>query len=178
MEEGAIAAAKVEWQNFVNGMQRIIATEGFDVQELKGDIIDPTAAFNVEISMISGKTGIPKRVLLGSERGDLASTQDEANWLGRIAERQEQFVEPRILRAFIDRLIAIHALSAPKGGTYQVEWPNLFYLNDLERAKVHIQNTAAIRNIVGKDGNPLSYFTLEELRATIDLGPQQETRRG
>ena len=171
---GAIDDAKDEWQNYIHGLQRIIATEGFDFKEMKGEIIDPTLAFNVVISIISGTKGIPKRVLLGSERGDLASTQDQANWLGRVSERQVQYAEPRILRALIDRLVKYSALPTPNGGEYKVEWPGLFYLNDMELAKVHSLNANAIRNIIGKDGDPLSVLTLEEIRVMIGLSSEKE----
>lgn len=167
--DGALENAKVEFQSLIHGLQRIAAVEGFDIQELKGAIVDPTAAFDVVISIISGKTGIPKRILLGSERGELASSQDQENWLGRVAERQKQFAEPKILRPVIDAFITYHALPAPSGGSYTVEWPALFYLSDIELAKVHSLNANAIRNIVGKDGDPLTYVTMGELREMLGL---------
>ena len=37
--------------------------------------------------MISAETGIPKRILTGSERGELASSQDRDNWFERYPER-------------------------------------------------------------------------------------------
>ena len=167
-----IAEAKEEMQEFIHGLQRVLALEGIDINELKGIVMDPTAAFDVVIALISGKTGIPKRILLGSERGDLASTQDEANWLGRISERQQQFAEPRILRALIDRLIGVKALAAPQEGEYEVEWGNLFYLNDLEQAQVYKDRAAAISAVSGKF--PLDLFQISELREAVGFEPEPE----
>jgi len=174
LSPGDITAAKDEWQNFIHGLQRIMVSEGMDVQELKGDAIDPTAAFDVVMSIISGTKGIPKRILLGSERGDLASTQDEANWLGHIAERQIQYAEPQILRAFIDRLISVNALPAPNGGVYAVGWEPLFYLNEIELGKVHSLNANAVRNMIGKDGDPRLLLTMSEQRIMLGLPAEME----
>lgn len=172
IDEAGLQDAKEQWQEYIHGLQRLISTEGLEFQELKGEITDPTGVFKMLISLISGKTGIPQRILLGSERGELASSQDEANWLGRIAERQEQFAEPRILRALIDRLIAIKALDPPQDGVYEVEWPNLFYLTDMEQAKVYADRAAAIAEVSGKF--PLDLFTPAELREAVGFAPEPE----
>jgi len=171
-DEKMIAAAKEDMQEYIHGLQRILAMEGIDVGELKGTIMDPTPAFNVVISMICGTTGIPQRILLGSERGNLASSQDEANWLGRIAERREQHAEPRILRALIDRLVSIKALAAPQGGEYTVEWPGLFQLTDDEQADVYLKRAEAISTVSAKA--PLDLFQPSELREAVGFTPEPE----
>ena len=172
IDDDGLEAAKEQWQEYIHGLQRLIATEGLDWDEIKGQPMDPSKIFEVLISLISGKTGIPKRILLGSERGNLASTQDEANWLGRVSERQEQFAEPLILRPLIDRLISVKALTAPQEGEYAVEWKGLFYLNDLEQAKVYADRAAAISAVSGKF--PLDMFEKSELREAVGFDPEPE----
>lgn len=174
VSDGALSESKEEWQKFIHGLQRIIATEGLDIQELKGDITDPKGPFEVVIALISGKTGIPQRILLGSERGQLASSQDESNWLGRISERQQQFAEPRLLRVLIGRLIDIKALAPPKDGEYEVTWPGLFYLNDMEQAKVYSDRASAISAVSGKF--PLDLFQPSELRVAVGFEPEPEEK--
>ena len=48
-----------------------------DVHELGGELQDPTGAIDNILKLISAGTGIPLRKLTGSERGELASTQDD-----------------------------------------------------------------------------------------------------
>ena len=170
LSDTALTNAKEELQNYLHGLQRMFATEGLELKELKGEIIDPGPAFAVIISLISGKTGIPQRILLGSERGELASSMDEANWLGRVAERQQQFAEPRILRAFIDRLVDVKALPPPSGGEYEVEWPRLFYLTDKEQAEVYKDRAEAMYMASGKF--PLDMFSISELREAVGFDPE------
>ena len=172
MGKDDLKAMKEEWQKYIHGLQRLVAIKGGEFTPLRAEISDPTAAFNAVISLISGKTRTPKRILLGSERGDLASTQDEANWLGRVGERQRQFAEPQILRPLIDRLGHIGALPAPDGGTYKVTWPGLFNLTDEEQAEVYSKRANAISVVSGKF--PLDLFTPAELRVAVGFEPEPD----
>lgn len=136
-----------EVDNYIHGLQRFIRTMGADVKTLGSDEVNPTGLFDICIGLIAGAADIPTRILLGSERGELASSQDMASWSGRIAARQTQFAEPAILRPFIDRLVYAGALPEPKGGQYTVEWPSLFELSDLERAELADKIASAIQKI-------------------------------
>jgi hypothetical protein len=79
---------------------------------------------------------IPKRRLLGSERGELASSQDEEMWLQAVGERQQNYGQP-MLRLLADRLIALRVLRAPLSSKgYLVNWGNLQSLSELQQAEV------------------------------------------
>lgn len=168
------AAAIEEWQNYIHGLQRLIRAEGIDFDELGAKPEDPSGVFSVIIQLISGKTGIPQRILLGSERGALASSQDEANWLGRIGERRIQHAEPHILRPLIDKFVDIGALDAAKDGEYEVEWQGLFFLTDEEQAGVYEKIATAISLITAKQ--PLDMFDEPELREALGFPAERENR--
>ena len=101
--------------SYLHGFQRYLRLQGIDIQELKPQLADPSNHFAVLINMISIATGIPKRILLGSERGELASSQDEKNWADQIDSRRKDHCEPMILRPLIDSLIGVGVLPEPKG---------------------------------------------------------------
>lgn len=124
-----------EIDEYINGLRRFIRTQGVTVNTLKAQIEDPSSTYNMIMELICGASKIPKRIMLGSERGELASSQDEINWNSRVRERQEQFSEPVILRPFIDKLISLGALPQPKAEDYKIIWPSLFELNDLNKAQ-------------------------------------------
>jgi len=126
---------ETEIQNYMHNLQRYMRLRGIDIQELSPQVSDPSKHFEMLIKLISGTTGIPQRILLGSERGELASSQDEKAWNSRVSERREEFCEPVILRPFIDRLISVGVLPEPKDG-YSVEWPPLLALSEKEEAEV------------------------------------------
>lgn len=133
-----------EFEEYIHGLRRYIRTQGMEVNTLAGEVADPSGVFEVLISLVSGTTGIPKRILLGAEQGELASSQDETNWNARIKERQLQFAEPMILRPFIDKLIWLGALPKPKE-PYRIEWPNLFEMSESEKADIATKKSQAIQ---------------------------------
>lgn len=120
-------------EDLAHQMRRSVAARGLEVTELGSDVSNFNSQVEALISLISGATQIPQRILLGSERGELASTQDKENWNVRVQDRRQEFAEP-IVRGFIDRLIEYGAL--PEPDQYDVRWPDLFDLNEDERANV------------------------------------------
>lgn len=133
-----------EAQAWYHGLQPYMRMAGMEVETLGGDMTDPTGAVQTQLKLISAATSIPIRILVGSERGELASSQDEAAWLGYVSDRQESYNSPVIFRAFIDRLREWDVLPDPSGGRYDVEWPELFELNELEQADVMAQKAQAL----------------------------------
>lgn len=129
---------------YVHNMRRFIQTSGVDIKSIGSDAPDPSGIFNSIISLISGTTGIPKRILLGSEEGELASSQDENNWNSRIQERQSDFATPVILRPLIDRLVEHGALPRPE--KVMVEWPDLLQVGGLEQSRVAQRKSSAVIN--------------------------------
>ena len=96
---------------------------------------DPSGATDVYLKMISAGTGIPLRILTGSERGELASSQDEANWASVIEARRTRYAEPLILRPLVNRLLWAGALPQAQGGIYAVNWSVVQLPNPNEAAQ-------------------------------------------
>lgn len=154
---------KDEVESLIHGMDLVAYLRNVELEPIQGQASDPSGAFDALLQLISGETGIPKRMLTGSERGELASTQDRATFYERISERQQKFAEPGVLRPTIDRLIEYGILPEPQDGTYEVEWPELFDLNEVERAQVREQNSTALKNSAAM-GDPAEVASLEERR--------------
>jgi len=155
-----------EIDEYIHGLRRYMRLQNMDVQNLSPDLVSsPKEYLDIQLDLLAGDTGIPKRILVGSERGELASTQDESNWLTRIEQRRIQFAEPFIMRPFIDRLIEVGILPEPQDG-YQVDWPDLWSMSDQEQATVSKTRTETIATYVNAPGIesviPEEFF-LEEL---------------
>jgi uncharacterized protein len=160
-----------EFEEYEHGIRRFMKTRGVTVSDLGSEVVDPTGLFGVILSLISAATGIPQRILLGSERGELASSQDASNWAGHIASRQLNFAEPAILRPLIDRLIAWGALPKPTAKNYTVIWDPLFELNDQERAQIAATWADAIQKLDSVYGTlPI---TVEEWRGDFTPFPEE-----
>ncbi|HEQ98826.1 MAG TPA: DUF1073 domain-containing protein [candidate division Zixibacteria bacterium] len=134
-----------EIEEYMHGLKRYIRLRGMSVEDLAMQVADPTGHANIIIDLISCATGIPKRILLGSERGELASSQDEKNWMDTVDSRRKQHCEPTILRPLIDRLIKAQILPEPSEG-YSVEWPDLMTPSDKEVAEVGASRSKAVKD--------------------------------
>lgn len=137
---------------YEHDLRRWLRTQGVEITSLAPQVSDPTNHVDVQVSMISAATGIPKRILMGSERGELASSQDETNWNQNVQDRREQYADPAILRPLIDRLINYGILPEPKEGDYDVQWPDLFSPSEEEKAKTASNQSNAIKAYVSSPG--------------------------
>ena len=151
-----------EIDEFMHQLKSFIRVQGMDVQTLTGQTQSPRDHVDVFLDMISATLGVPKRILLGSEVGDLASTQDKTTWAEQVANRQRRFAEPQILRAVIDRCLTLGALPDP-GQPYQVTWPALLSLSEAERSVVAQAWASAITQYTGA-GFAASLVPHEEFR--------------
>lgn len=109
--------------DFIHGYKRWLHTKGINIETITGQIGDPTKVSGPILELIAGTTGIPKRILVGSERGELSSEQDETNWNKRVEERQKNWCEPFVLVPLIEDLIRLGVLPSPGEG-YSVVWPS------------------------------------------------------
>lgn len=184
---GAPSAAKKglrrQIEEYEHGFRRTLLTRGAEVTPLGSDVADFSQPVTALISLISSSTGIPQRVLMGSEQGKLAAQQDRSNWDERVADRRDDFAAPYLVRPLIDRFIKIGALPTPKE-KYEVRWPQLKVLDDAQRAVVAVQwaslNSAAGERIVMPDeirDRILNLPKLDEVNAALEIMPDAEPKQ-
>jgi len=148
IKPGQKEAMEENFEDFINNMTRYIKTRGVKITQLAADVANFNPQVNAIIGVISGGTGIPQRILIGSEMGELASTQDRSNWADRIRDRRIQYAEPFVVRQFVDLMIKIGVLPTPK--QYHVSWPEVANLTDMERA-LKAKAWAEVNQIMGMD---------------------------
>ena len=102
-----------EFEKYSNGLQRALYLMGMTAKTLAPTVVDPTSQINVQVEAICIKKGIPVRIFKGSERGELASDQDKGTWASRIRGRQKNWVTPRVIIPFVDRMITFGILPKP-----------------------------------------------------------------
>lgn len=137
---------------YEHNLRRFLINEGVDIENLAQQVADPSNHVDVQIQMISAVTGIPKRILTGSERGELASTQDTGEWLAYIQARREDHAEPRIVRPFVDRLLELNLLPNP-AEDYTVVWQDLFSVSEKARVEIGKSRANALREYTS---NPIA----------------------
>jgi hypothetical protein len=118
--------AREEVEQYQNGLQRILMMVGFKPEQLAPTVVDPTPQIERQVEAICIAMGVPKRIFMGSERGELASSQDDAEWNDTLRSRQYDFNTPRVVAPMVERFILMKALATPKE-SFQVFWPDMTF---------------------------------------------------
>ncbi len=140
-------ALEEELKEYQHEQRRTIRTRGVDIKEIgsSSGVADPRPAFQTMLNEIAADTGMPQRMIVGTEAGSLASQQDRASWALRVSERISNFGEPVVLLPFVRLLIDSGVLPEPK--QFQVDWPDAFKMNPLERAQTSAQMARSAANL-------------------------------
>jgi hypothetical protein len=138
-----------EVEEFVHELRSFVRVSGIDVSALMGTIDSPKEHIDGIITFIATTLGIPRRKLEGTERGSLASSQDEAGALQQVQLRQVGFAERQMLRPLLDTLITINALPMP-AQPYTVNWDNLLALSEEQQAAVAKDVATALSQYAGQ----------------------------
>jgi hypothetical protein len=138
-------ALQEQLDEYEHNLRRFLVNQGIDISALDMQVADPINHVDIQLQMISAVTGIPKRILIGSERGELASTEDKGSWLELIQERQKNYAEMRILRPLIDFCIKYNMIPNPSS-PYTILWPDVFAPSEKERALVGQIRASALQS--------------------------------
>lgn len=151
-------------EKYMTGLQRYLTLVGMNAKSLAPQVVDPSKQIEVQLDAIAVKIGVPKRIFKGSERGELASSQDDAMFNDRLRARQNGYLSPRVIAPFVDRLINLGVLPKPSQG-FRISWPDLESLTDDERAQVAERRSRAMMSYttggVSAIMEPIDFLTRE-----------------
>ena len=181
-----VTALRDTMEKYMTGLQRYLAVTGMTVKSLAPQVVDPTPQIDAYLKAIAIRLSIPVRIFVGSERGELASSQDAKAWNKRVAKRQNGYVTPRIIVPFVDRLISVGVLPTPAEG-YSVVWPDLDSLTEDEQATIAVKRTEALAKYVAGDVQvlvpPMDFltrvlsYTQEEATAILEAANEDNKER-
>lgn len=163
LTEAQESALNDEVDEYLHGMRRVLRTRGVELNTLSAEVASFGGNVDSVLKLISSTTGVPLRILLGSERGELASTQDRNNWNDRVTGRRTTMAEP-LVREFIDRLVERGALPEP-ATTYSFTWPDIEELD--EKGKAEVVNKLANANSSQKASEGRIIISANEIRRKI-----------
>lgn len=173
--------ARSQYEKYINGLDRAFMIPGLEVKSLAPQVADPTAHIDAELEAICIMIGCPKRVFLGSERGELSSEQDIRAWYSRVKRRQNRYLTPRVISTFIEHLIKARILPMPK--QYSVMWPDVASVTETEKATISLQRTQALAAFIGGGGDAamswkdfwvrIAGFTEKEAEAIIEAKKEE-----
>lgn len=170
-DEPERAAMAEQLEEMQNGLRRALRLRGVEVQNVAPGLqgASPGEHIDKQIEVLAGAYAIPKRILVGNEAGELASSQDENAWNGRIAERRDQLATPTFIEAFIS---AGQRLGFLPRGYAKTVWPESDSLGEQARAEIALKKAQAIQTYVNSMGSELLVSPEEFRRDVLELeGP-------
>jgi hypothetical protein len=146
-----VAGLRQMYTDYQARLQRAFYLTGMSAKSIAPSVVDPSPHVDKQTEAICVQLGCPVRVFKGSERGELASSQDDEAWNERKGERRHLYITPKVIVPFVDRLIQIGVLPEPdmkKNGGYHAFWPDLDALGDKDKAGIALQKTQAMAQYV------------------------------
>lgn len=164
-QEGTEAYDKMveKIESYMHSLTRWMPLKGMEIKDLGAEPVDSREQFDVIIEYLAGSKDIPQRILLGSERGELASNQDETTWNKKNDWRKHNEAEPGILRPFLKMGDELGFFDVPDN--YKVFWPSSYQPTEAQEAATAVQWANAISIITG--GYPETVFSPEEFIKTF-----------
>lgn len=123
----------------------VVFGQGVDFKKIQSSPIATKDPFDTGLSILALKSGIPKRILMGNEAGELASTQDRNTLNDTIQTRQENYIVPKLLNEFVQKLIDIRFI---RPFDYSWEFDVLTEPTEKEKAEATKAKSETLRNIV------------------------------
>lgn len=155
-------------EDYFNSQDRALFLDGMTAKPIAPQLGDVTPLVELNIGMICIKLGCPIRIFKGSERGELASSQDDDAWNDRLKERQANFIIPSIIVPFVDRLIGVGVLPEPPDG-FKVDWPDLTSQSETQILANAGAAATAITTFISGGGEgmvPKNAFIVDYLKKT------------
>lgn len=136
LSDAEVTAARTALNDYITGVKRFLLSNSLSAKTIAPSVVAPDSHINVLIEIVCIVLGIPVRIFKGSERGELASSQDESAHDGRCESRREKVITPRVIAPLVNRLIALRALPEPDSGGWTADWPSLREKTPMERAEL------------------------------------------
>tara|TARA_R110002020_G_scaffold376130_3_gene587287 strand:+ start:12025 stop:13527 length:1503 start_codon:yes stop_codon:yes gene_type:complete len=141
-------------EQYQNSLQRYLYAEGLETKALSPTVVDPSPQVRIQLEALCVQLGCPLRIFLGSERGELASSQDSDSWESRLKKRRSKYIAPRIIAKVVNRLIKYGALPTPTNG-FKIKWENTNQLPEEVQAKITEARIKAIAAYIQSDADNL-----------------------
>ena len=154
------------------GYDNSLITQGFTVSWPDMRLEDPENHFKVNAQSFAATLPCPLKILLGSEEGSLASTEDAKELDATIMSRRNTLVIPNIKR-MMDYLIQVGVMPS---FAYRVEWSDLTESSIEEKTDRAAKMTQMNKDSVGTGID--APFDANEIREVMGYDPVEEPKAG
>ena len=128
MDELADAMNK-QVEDFQKGFDKLLMLQGMQAKTLNVTLPSPEHFHSIPLLSFAASMGIPAKILIGSQSGERASTEDANEWSQTCNARRENIAKPRI-KSLADRLARCGVLAKRE---WFVGWSDLTEASTTEK---------------------------------------------
>ncbi len=150
-------------QEYIQGVNAHLLTQGMDVKNLSVSIPDPEKYVQVELEACCAGEGLPVPILIGQQIGQRSSDENAKEWARTVESRKKAYLYEAIEFA-LEHLMDIGAM---KRKEIYVHWDSLLNASPTERAELFKLQTEGNKNLMGTLVQ--SPITTEILAETLDI---------
>lgn len=163
-------AMSAQVESFNQGFDKSLLFQGIKATPIQVSLPSPEHFWAAPLQSFAASVGIPLKILVGSQTGERASTEDAAEWNKTIMSRRTGEVIPNIMD-LVRRLVRFSILAE---ADYHLDWAALGEASQSE--KVALADKMADVNVKMKDTGEL-IFTPEELRGVTGREPLTDSEK-
>jgi len=156
-----------EWQR---GFDQLLMLQGMQAKTLGVTLPSPEHFFAIALQSFAASVQCPLKILIGSQTGERASTEDAEEWAKVNMARRRGIAVPNI-REMVARFVRFGIL--PERDWF-VDWADLTESSMADKI-ARADKMADVNQKMGAAGELV--FTPEEIRAAVDLEPLSEADR-
>jgi hypothetical protein len=150
------------FRDYFYGLYSTMILSNVEPKQIADEPVEPSAWQDAIYQRIAVGIDWPKRILVGSETGERASTEDLKQWGAKIESRQKLHAEPEIARPTIDSLILSGQLPDPGPAGYEVHWPTVFTETSSDAAAIGKDMASVNKELAAATGE--AAFSIDEIR--------------
>lgn len=163
--EGVADAMNEQVEDWQKGFDKLLMLQGMEAKTLGVTLPSPEHFFNIALQSFAASICCPLKILVGTQTGERASTEDARDWAQTCMSRRNDTVRPAVM-ALISRLTRFGVLPARD---WHLHWTDLTESTMGEK----LDRAAKMAEINAKSNLEL-VFLPEEIRAAVDLEPLSE----
>lgn len=146
--------------DYQTGLDKSLLLQGMKIETLQVNLPDPEKFFLVALQSFAASLSIPLKILVGSQSGERASTEDAKEWNKTCMSRRLTYVKPNVM-AIIQRFIQYGILPARE---WYLLWADLTESSTAEKCDIG-NKMADINKKMEIHGEQV--FTGQEIRETL-----------
>lgn len=154
-------------ESFNKGFDKTLLLQGITAKPMQVTLPSPEHFFAIALQSFAASIQMPLKILVGSQTGERASTEDAEEWAKTAMSRRADTVIPNIM-TFVRRLVRFNIL---REAAWHLDWADLTETSMTE--KVTLADKMADVNQKMKDTGEF-VFTTDEMRSVAGKEPLTE----